>query len=224
MPVITRIEYKRDRDKHWIYVDGEYCCSIRGRTFSAMDLEVGQERSCTEIQDMEQYFWKRSYGESSWQAEKVRSDRIIELIEDSDRRLEVVVTGFGADTNEFIAEHPSEAGAPDLQVRARGEDRVLALVEVTGTTRFRGGNPPTYWVRPDKLEYARNHPDSDVWIVLHYAEPSEQIVAIRPDNTRAYDVSEVPIRGATEHFVIFSSDEPECVNFDALLDHLRSKL
>ena len=222
MPRITKITYMDDRDKHWVFVDGEYCCSVRGRTFPALDLRVGQEISCAEIEEMEKFHWKRAYGKASWEAEKVRLDRVKQLIEMIDPRLSVHVTGFGADTDEFIAEHPDEAGAPDLEVREG--DRVLALVEVTGTKRFRGGTPLTYWVRPDKLEYARNHPEQDVWIILHYAEPTEQIVVIRPDNTKEYMASEEVIGNATEHFVTFTDSDPECVTPATFAAYVRNQL
>lgn len=224
MSKITKIEHKSDRERYWVFVDGAYCCSIRERTFPALGLKVGQVISCTEIQDLEKFHWKNAYGQAAWDKEKVRLDRIKAVIESFDPRLSVQVTGFGANTNEFIAHHPDEAGKPDLEVGVKGEDRLLALVEVTGTERFRGGNPPTYWVRPDKLAYAKNHPDQDVWIVLHYAEPEELIVVIKPDSAREHPVKEINIRDAIEHYVVFSDGEPECVGLDSFAQHLISQI
>lgn len=224
MSRITRIEHKTDRDRFWIYVDGAYCCSIRARTFPAMGLEVGQEIDCAEIEKLEKFHWKNAYGQAAWKKEKVRLDRIKAVIEAFDSRLSVRVTGFGADTNEFIPLHPEEAGKPDLEVGVKGEDRLLALVEVTGTERFRGGNPPTYWVRPDKLAYAKNHPEHDVWILLHYAEPEELIVAIKPNSAIERPVKEIKIHDAIEHYVVFSDGDPEWVGLDAFSRHLIEKI
>lgn len=224
MPRITRFSHNAEKQRVYIYVDGQYCTSVRERTFPALGLKVGQEISCAEIVELEKFHWKNAYGQAAWDKEKVRLDRIKAVIEGFDPRLSVAVTGFGANTNEFIALHPEEAGKPDLEVSVKGQDRLLALVEVTGTERFRGGNPRTYWVRPDKLAYARNHPDQDVWIVLHYAEPEELIVAIKPDSARQHPVKEITIRDAIEHYVVFSDGDPECVGLDAFAQHLISQI
>lgn len=224
MPRITRFSHNAEKQRVYIYVDGQYCTSVRERTFPALGLKVGQEISCAEIVELEKFHWKNAYGQAAWDKEKVRLDRIKAVIEGFDPRLSVAVTGFGANTNEFIALHPEEAGKPDLEVSVKGQDRLLALVEVTGTERFRGGNPRTYWVRPDKLAYARNHPDQDVWIILHYAEPEELIVAIKPDSARKHPVKEITIRDAIEHYVVLSDDDPECVGLDAFAEHLIRKI
>ncbi|MEA0969649.1 hypothetical protein [Xanthomonas campestris] len=224
MSRITKIEHHSDRDRYWIYVDGEYCCSIRGRTFPAMGLHVGQDIDCAEIEALEKFHWKNAYGQAAWDKEKVRLDRIKAMIEDFDPRLSVQVTGFGATTNEFIAHHPKEPGKPDLEVIVKGGNRLLAAVEVTGTEHFRGGNPRTYWVRPDKLAYAKNHSDQDVWIVLHYAEPEELIVAIKPDIAKKYLVKEITIREAIEHYVVFSDNDPERVALDVFAQYLISQI
>jgi|SRR5690242_7588124 len=224
MPKITKIVHKTTQGRVWVYVDGNYCCSIRERTFTAMGLEVGRVITCSEIQDLEKFHWKNAYGPEAWGKEGVRLDRIKGLIEAFDPRLSVRVVGFGAGTTKFIPAHPEEAGKPDLEVRVKDEDRVLALVEVTGTEYFRGGAPRTYWVRPDKLDYARNHPEQDVWIVLHYAQPTELIIAIKPSRDTAYVVRNKEIRGAMERYVEFSDKDPECVGVDVLARHLIGKI
>ena len=63
MPKITRIEYKADRERYWIFVDSEYCTSIRARTFPTLDLTVGQTISCEQIKELESHHWKHSYGQ-----------------------------------------------------------------------------------------------------------------------------------------------------------------
>lgn len=138
MPRITRFSHNAEKQRVYIYVDGQYCTSVRERTFPALGLKVGQEISCAEIVELEKFHWKNAYGQAAWDKEKVRLDRIKAVIEGFDPRLSVAVTGFGANTNEFIALHPEEAGKPDLEVSVKGQDRLLALVEVTGTERFRG--------------------------------------------------------------------------------------
>ena len=120
MPHITEIRYKPDKQRYWIFVDGEYCCSVRERTFGAMDLTVGMEITCDEVKDRENFHWKHSYGPDSWEREGVRLDRVAELIKNIDPRVEVRVVGFGAGDTELIRHHPEEAGSPDLEVVCRG--------------------------------------------------------------------------------------------------------
>lgn len=187
MSKITKIQHMADRQRYWIYVDGDYCTSVRERTFPALNLTVGQEVTCDDIKELETHHWKHTYGAAAWQKEKVRLDKVKALIEQMDPRVETKIVGFGADSEEFIEGHPSEAGKPDLEVCTRQESILVMLVEVTGTERMRG---TTYWVRPDKLNYARNHPDEDVWLILHFAQPHEKFVFIKPDNGCDYPVAE----------------------------------
>lgn len=65
MPKITGIVPKPTRKRIWIYVDGQYCCSVRDRTFPALNLQIGQEISCQKIQDLENFHWKYSYGQAA---------------------------------------------------------------------------------------------------------------------------------------------------------------
>lgn len=199
MPKITGIVPKPTRKRIWIYVDGQYCCSVRDRTFPALNLQIGQEISCQKIQDLENFHWKYSYGQAAWAKEKTRLERVKAFIEGIDPRIEARITGFGANSNLFIAEHPSESGRPDIEVISKQNTQpVLITVEVTGTESMRLGTT-TYWVRPDKLKYARNHPEQDVWIILHYANPFECFVFIKPNKTKTYPVSKRDIRGSIEH-------------------------
>ena len=221
MPHITEIQYKSDRQKYWVFVDGKFCHSVRKRTFEAMNLTVGMEITCDEVKEREDFFWKRSYGSDSWKRERVRLDRVVELIKNIDPRVEVRVVGFGAGDTELIPHHPEEAGRPDLEVVCRSNGTQLLLVEVSGTESKRGDD---YWVRPDKLEYASSHPDQDVWIVLHYAKPEETVVYIKPDLQRGYDFTEVKIRGATEHYVIFSDGDAEVVDAGVFASHVLKKI
>ena len=224
MPHITKIVFKEDRRKYWVFVDYQYCCSIRERTFGAMNLEVGQAVSCDNIKEMESFHWKRSYGVASWEKEKIRLDRVTGLIESISPDLLVKVTGFGADSTSFIPAHPEESGKPDIEVvRRDDESQVLLLAEVTGTEYMRPGTT-TYWVRPDKLKYAKNHPTIDTWIILHYATPEETFIFLKPDLGKDYEVSEINIRGSIEHYVEFSKDSHELVDLKGFKEHLTSKL
>ncbi|MBL7962953.1 MAG: hypothetical protein JNM31_03825 [Flavobacteriales bacterium] len=215
-PRITRIEPQRDPERVSVYIDGAFCCGIRRRTFEGMGLKEGDAIGCEELRKREKFFWKQRY-QDKWEEEKHRIARVKGLIEAIDPRIEVHVTGFGADTNALIEEHPEEAGAPDLEVKWNG--LTLMHVEVTGTRRLRGQG---YWVRPDKLAHAAAHPESEVWVVLHYAEPEEHLVCIRPSGRPP--ITEVNIGGAREHMCVYQEGDAGVGPWPTLVERLRERI
>jgi hypothetical protein len=221
MPTITNIVFKQDRQRYWIFVDGAYCASVRERTFPALNIKIGQHITCEQIKELETHHWKHAYGESAWAKEKVRLQKVKELIESLDGRVIVEIVGFGADSHEFISGHPSESGKPDLEVRVKNSLAVVLLVEVTGTEVMRG---QTYWVRPDKLSYAKNHPEHDVWLILHYMQPVEKYVFIKPDLGKTYVVSEKLIRESKELYIEFVDSNDEVVSRDDFKGYLENKV
>ncbi|MGY6566997.1 MAG: hypothetical protein ACXIU5_19845 [Halomonadaceae bacterium] len=206
MPVVTDIRYDAEVERYRIFVDGAYCTSVRQRTFPALGIELGQRIDCDEIKRREAFHWKHAYGEAAWKKEKVRIARVKAIIEARFSGLEVLVEGFGADSNDFIPEHPKEPGKPDLSIRGRQSGQIYCALEVSGTEVRRGTD---YWVRPDKLSYAQNHPEQHVWICLHYARPSEKLVFIRPDPSQCYQPVPVQVGKAIEHYVLFDDDSRE---------------
>ncbi len=117
MAKITRIsDQASNPDRVSVFIDGSFCCGIRKRTFQGMHLKVGDEISCDHLKEKESFYWKQSYGEAAWKKEKVRIDKVKNLIEGIDDRLLVKVAGFGADTDELIEKHPDEKGKPDLYI------------------------------------------------------------------------------------------------------------
>jgi hypothetical protein len=216
MPTITKIDYRPEKERYWIFVDGSYCTSIRKRTFPALNLEVGTKVSCEEIKELENFHFKNQY-KNSWANEKIRLEKVQLLIASLDPLLDPVITGFGANTTEYIAAHPEEAGKPDIEVINKKNKKVLIYVEVSGTERMREGD---YWVRPDKLAYAQNHGHDDVWIILHYLEPQEKFVFIKPNPTKNYIYKNVLIRQTTEHYVFFNDTMDECKTVEEFRLHL----
>lgn len=206
MALITNIIHKSDRDKYWIFVDNNYCCSIRARTFKGMTLSEGQEISCDEIKSMESFHFKNVYNEKSWEKEKVRLDKVKGLIDSFGLGVTVSITGFGANSTEMILEHPNEAGKPDIEIKSNSTSIVVMLIEVTGTEVMRGSD---YWVRPDKLKYSQNHPEESVWVILHYSYPREKFVIIQPERDKEYYYTTINIRGTDEHYVIFNDASKE---------------
>ena len=205
MPRITDIVYKSDRERYWVHVDGKFCATIRARTFQAMNLNIGDEITCDELKERENFFWKQQYS-GKWEDEKIRLEKVKNLITEHTRNIKIETTGFGADSNEIIKEHPEEHGEPDLTLKSNNNQQVRMILEVTGTKTMRGND---YWVRPDKLEYAQSHPDDNVWIALHYAEPSEKFIFIKPDLNKKYGYVTKSINDAGEHYVTFDDNSDE---------------
>lgn len=221
MPKITKIVPKPETERVWVYVDDNYCTSIRERTFPALKLTVGQEITCDAVKELESFHWKNAYGQKAWDKEKIRLDKVKSLIESLEPRVRVDIVGFGANTNEFIAEHPNESGKPDLEVNTKEGSILVLIVEVTGTEIMRGN---TYWVRPDKLNYAKNHTEQDVWLILHYVQPHEKFIFIKPNLGVNYIVSEIEIRGSIEHYVEFTDNSDEVVPQAEFARQLSSKV
>jgi len=220
MAKITRILPKPEKERVWIYVDNAYCTSVRERTFEGLKLSLGQTISCDEIKELESHHWKHKYGAASWEKEKVRTNKVDELVRALAPEVTVAVTGFGADTNAFIPAHPDEQGKPDLEIRLAHTGATVMWIEVTGTEVMRGDD---YWVRPDKLAYAANHPDRDVWVVLHYAKP-EQFVFIQPNPATRYVAELKRIGDSDERMVIFNNRHPDVKSQAVFADHLKNRI
>lgn len=224
MPKITNItEQQSNRERLNIFIDKQFCVGIRKRTFQAMKLKIGDEISCEELKDKEKFFWKQAYGEDAWKKEKIRINKVKEVIENIDNRFKVEAVGFGADSEEMIEKHPDQKGVPDLDVvKGEGDNKEIVIkVEVTGTEKLRGEG---YWVRPDKIEYAESHPDEDVWIILHYAEPQELFVFIKPTAGKKYERHTIQIRDAGEIMCIFNDGDDEVANLEEFAAYIRQFL
>lgn len=224
MPKITKIEHKAEKDRFYIFVDGSYCCSIRARTFSGMKLIEGQEITCEKIKELEKHHWKHAYGQAAWDKEKVRLNRVKQIIENIHPNIKANITGFGANSNNFIPGHPKESGKPDIEVILDSDPlHNLLMVEVTGTEYMRPGTS-TYWVRPDKLNYIKHHPEEDVWIILHYAQPTEKLVFVKPNCQKEYAPVTHQIRGSSEYYVEFSDQCPEVFSQEYFKKYLLHKI
>lgn len=222
MPKITKIrEQNNNPERLSIFIDNVYCTGVRKRTFQAMNLKVGDEINCEELKERENYFWKQAY-QDVWKNEKVRIEKVAKLIEGIAENVLVKIVGFGADTEVLIKDHPEEKGKPDIDVMHKLNPEITLLkVEVTGTERMRGSD---YWVRPDKIEYAENHPDEDVWIILHFSEPREIFIFIQPIRGKKYERKIISIRDAGEFYCIFNDGDEEVKTLVQFSEHLKKKL
>lgn len=198
------------KDRFQIYINNKKCASIRARIKPAMAIEVGTKITCKELIEFEKYVWKRLYGPASWEKEKIRINKVKNLIEKISNDLEVRVVGFGADSVEELKFHPNEAGSPDLSIintLKSGETEIL--IEVTGTERMKDSHLNEYWIRPDKLEYIKQHPEKCIWVILYYSEPEEKFIFIKPEINSNYKGEIENIKGADEKYVKFNDKSIE---------------
>ena len=169
MSTITAIQHNqgKSKDRVYIYVDNEWCCSVRERTFLSLNVQIGSEINCESLKELEKFAFKNAYA-GSWVKEKEKER--LEYVSKWLRKhincdLEIIPTGFGASTTEYIAQHPDEKGEPDLTIKIWGMDITVLFLEVSGTDYMRGTD---YWLRKDKVEYIQRHTEKDVWVALVY--------------------------------------------------------
>jgi hypothetical protein len=186
----------------------------------SFNLEVGDTIGCEELKEKESFIWKNLYGKQAWEKEQVRLKHVSKWLDTYIKGIVVKITGFGAGSSEIIKEHPKDKGEPDIQVLSGKTDKVLMYLEVTGTERKVGND---YWLRPDKIEYAVNHPEKDVWFALHYAD-DQKIIWIKPSLEKKYPYIEKNLKGAIEHFVIFDDNSPEVKTSQEFKDYLDFKV
>ena len=222
MHKITKIEPASNQERIKVYINNTFCTSVRKRTWRAMNLKVGDEISCSDLIQQEKFFWKFAYGQDSWKKEKIRISRVMQWFNKYIPNVEVINVGFGTDRTDAILLHPDESGSPDLLIRDPKTNKEIMLLEVSGTPYMRG---TSYWVRPDKIQYIKNNPDKDVWIVLHYEKPIEKLVWIKPKaDTIHKKVQNINVREAIEKYVIFTERDSEVKTSQEFKDYVQTKL
>lgn len=219
MVTIQNIKYWKKGDKYYITLSDGNKLPIRNSTFQAMRLEVGQAITIDELKEFEKFVWKKIYGADSWEKEKVRINKVKALVNEINPNLIVEVVGFGADSTETFLFHPTESGSPDLRIKNQF-NHIQGFIEVTGTEKMRGGTD--YWVRKDKLTYAQNHSDKNIWIILHYQLPEEKFVYIKPQPMIDYQTEKVSIRKIDENYVIFNDNSTEVKTADEFATDIKN--
>lgn len=204
MPVITGFKANQDGTRRIVCLDDGREVSVRERVFEALGFKKGMPATPEEIIRKDKFVWKHIYdSKEKRDQENLRVERAIDGLMYCDPRFVITKTGFGADSDAFIAHHPEVAGSPDLSVCDADGNLILCL-EVTGTKRMRGND---FWVRPDKIDWARKNPEIETWVALHYSEPREKMLFFKPDPDRRYDAEERTIGQARERFVILTREE-----------------
>lgn len=203
------IDFKSGR-KEWLHPN----------VFERHNLQVGSEISNLDALLHENEFqWKVAYSKNNaWEKEKIRINAVENFIINHNPNLSVKIVGFGANSTQAIFEHTPEHGAPDLEI-LNSNNEVVAKVEVTGSEKKRGND---YWIRPDKIEYIKNHRDVPVIITLHYQLPEEVIVPIKINPDKEYQTVNKVIRENTETFVVFDDDSSEVMSINKFISDIKN--
>jgi hypothetical protein len=224
MSTITKVidNQGEKKDKVYVYIDNTFCTYIRQRTWLAMNLQVGSTIDCNNLKILENNFWKKLYGPSAWEREKIRIDRVIQWFSTYIPDVDIIPVGLGTDSNAYFENiHSKEKGEPDLSIRAKGFDIEIMALEVSGTEKIRESG---YWVRSDKIDYIKNHPERDIWIVLHYQLPKERFIWLKINKDKSYPTQMINVKGAGEHYVIFHDSDPEICSSLDFKNHVLTKI
>lgn len=222
---IVAIEENGER-KLLIYIDGKFCVKMRERVAEALNVRIGDVRDCGDLRRKEKYIWKLIYY-PKWKEEKERIRRTKELIMSWKLPVTIEETGFGVKSTGIIFSHPEEMGKADLRLVHRELRVPLISLEVTGTNYPRGDD---LWLRKDKIEYARTHPEEDYWAAIHL---KRDVFFVKPVLTKEYAHREIPIRKRLmdegqvrirEYYVVFKKDDPEVHSAEEFRRYLREKV
>jgi len=103
--------------------------------------------------------------------------------------------GFLASSDVYSKESPNERGIPDLEVCKN--NKRICLLEVTGTSRNMRDD---IWIRPDKFDYARNHPETDCYLA-HVEEINNIIRFLKLEHAERFTLITPKIRGVQEKYI-----------------------
>jgi hypothetical protein len=169
-------------------------------------------------------YWKRLY-QQSWAMADQRERAIIERIQREAGKIAIFV-GLGAGSADFLsgtaASQGFEKGGADLQVVDTN-----TYLEVTGPQVKSVTRDKPLWLRPDKIDNARAHPEHDTWVV-HWLERDGTLRVIHLDQEffQSYDKKELPIvtpriRGAVERYVEIPAQHRYVQPWAALIGYLK---
>lgn len=218
----TSIIYLPHSDRYEIFIDNQPIMRVRGRTFKGLNLKVGDHITKDELEQRESFIFKTTY-QNTWVKEKERLNIVSDFIKSIDPQLIVEISGFGAQSTQLIKSHPKDKGRPDLTVYLNHYHNIaFVLVEVSGSERLLGG--ASYWIRPDKIDYMRNHPQEDLWFALCYTQMNI-LIFIKPDLDKNYPIHKrVLHNNITEYYVEFYPNSPEVITKEQFAQYVRNKI
>ncbi|MFA5142176.1 MAG: hypothetical protein WC471_04365 [Candidatus Woesearchaeota archaeon] len=218
MSKITDIRIQTgNKDRISIYVDGKFFkATYITRTpdierLSGIKLEMGSVIDTKKLSDVIDYVWKLKY-KDSWEKEQERKKQVFSLIQDKIKGVTFEDIGFGTDSTKIILKHPIEKGGPDVIMKF---GKKTLYLEVTGKI----GCGKELWLRPDKIEYMKKHPEMDIW-VAHTCDKEKETYFIKIDLKKTYIAEEYEIRGGIEKMVSFDFDDDEVHSVEEFIKYL----
>jgi len=104
-------------------------------------------------------FWKKQYSHL-WGKGNDREAVVKQLLEENG--FTVIKFGFMAGSTEYSRASPDEKGKPDYKIVGNNGKEII-LLEVTGTDVKSVKESSPIWIRPDKFQFASNHPEYECW-------------------------------------------------------------
>lgn len=169
-------------------------------------------------------YWKRRY-QKHWQKTSKRENTVLSLIKEAGFP-DAQLVGYGAGLTEYLSGSPKNKGKkkgdPDIRVPS-----VEVAVEVTGTDKESVGLQDDIWVRPDKIQNARDHPDRDTWIV-HSLDREGVLRTVRLTRETIERLLSAPrihpsIEGTIETYIPVAVSDDIVKPFTELLSHMNMK-
>lgn len=205
MGIITAIRYDHPTDRYAVFVNEALQAMIRAPIFHALRLAVGQRISKEDLALREQQQVRVLLRDGASKRDTFRQRRVSELLQQCHPEITVEIEGPTVSVAS-PAYHPKAEGKPDLTVRLRGGHLPVMAVEVAGAD-WRDGD--TYFVRAERFRHALAHPDEESWIVLHYSQPDERFVFVRPLPGHDYAGRERLLGSRVDRFVELNDPSPE---------------
>lgn len=176
---------------------------------------------------MDPNFWKNKYKEL-WPESKTKEEKLRFLIE-NETKFSLEPFGVGAESNEYIVSTDinEDKGAPDYHIKGTN-----IYIEVTGPLSNYVKPENGFWIRPDKIEYARKHsnknneyivlyfPSVDQWYSIHLNEDFFQDMEKNKKND--YKLVYPTIRGKTEKYIEIKFSNPLIRKIDNMIAELNN--
>jgi len=150
-------------------------------------------------------YWKDRY-KQTWADSEKKEKYVVDRLK-SDTGLEAVVVGFGAGSTEYIrgaaVDHGYEKGDADLQIVGTNH-----YLEVTGPFSSRVSRADPLWIRPDKIENAKNNLHRHTTFLIHVLASTGEmrVIALDASFMKLFDRGEFKvvspsIRGSVETYI-----------------------
>ena len=171
-------------------------------------------------------YWKEAY-KDFWKKSGNREEKIKSLIEDQ-AGVKVQLSGLGTGSTEYLSgsaeSNGFQKGSPDLWVEGTN-----IYLEVTGPLTENVSSKESLWIRPDKIDNAKENYPQKRTLILHCLDKENLIRVIILDkkffeeyNSGKYSIVTPFIRGKKEQYVSIPPSDPSIKSFPLLVHSLKN--